>query len=194
MPDGPSTLPYWAPTVACARMPRCHVKRAAPRFLGPGQRPSPKPATRTCSRTTWWPRAGRSRSRWRQEPARMSSRCRRNQRRRRRDGPVVWIIRDSCSLATTPTNRYDAVSSCPGNLSRVDGNAKEANTQRLEAFLAGPLEWTPFDDDDARATGPNSKPLGRQSERTTCCSPDRHGAVAPRSLRRTSVNSGASRV
>ena len=30
---------------------------------------------------------------------------------------------------------------------------KEANTQRLEAFLAGPLEWTPFDDDDARAAG-----------------------------------------
>lgn len=30
---------------------------------------------------------------------------------------------------------------------------KEANAQRLEAFLAGPLEWTPFDDDDARAAG-----------------------------------------
>lgn len=30
---------------------------------------------------------------------------------------------------------------------------KEANTQRLEAFLAGPLEWTPFDEDDARAAG-----------------------------------------
>jgi tRNA(fMet)-specific endonuclease VapC len=30
---------------------------------------------------------------------------------------------------------------------------KEANTQRLEVFLAGPLEWTPFDDDDARAAG-----------------------------------------
>ena len=30
---------------------------------------------------------------------------------------------------------------------------KEANTQRLEAFLAGPLEWTPFDDEDAQAAG-----------------------------------------
>jgi len=30
---------------------------------------------------------------------------------------------------------------------------QEANTQRLEAFLAGPLEWTPFDEDDARAAG-----------------------------------------
>jgi len=30
---------------------------------------------------------------------------------------------------------------------------RAANTQRLEAFLAGPLEWTPFDDDDARAAG-----------------------------------------
>lgn len=30
---------------------------------------------------------------------------------------------------------------------------KEANAQRLEAFLAGPLEWTPFDDDDASAAG-----------------------------------------
>ncbi|MGH9410231.1 MAG: type II toxin-antitoxin system VapC family toxin [Vicinamibacterales bacterium] len=30
---------------------------------------------------------------------------------------------------------------------------KEANTQRLEAFLAGPLEWTPFDEEDARDAG-----------------------------------------
>ena len=30
---------------------------------------------------------------------------------------------------------------------------KEANTQRLEAFLAGPMDWTPFDDDDAREAG-----------------------------------------
>jgi tRNA(fMet)-specific endonuclease VapC len=30
---------------------------------------------------------------------------------------------------------------------------KEVNTQRLESFLAGPLEWTPFDDDDSRAAG-----------------------------------------
>jgi tRNA(fMet)-specific endonuclease VapC len=30
---------------------------------------------------------------------------------------------------------------------------KESNTQRLEAFFAGPLEWTLFDEDDARAAG-----------------------------------------
>ena len=29
----------------------------------------------------------------------------------------------------------------------------DSNTQRLEAFCAGPLEWTLFDDDDARAAG-----------------------------------------
>src|SRR5438094_435240 len=30
---------------------------------------------------------------------------------------------------------------------------REANTRRLEAFLAGPVEWTVFDDDDAREAG-----------------------------------------
>ncbi|HEV3217955.1 MAG TPA: type II toxin-antitoxin system VapC family toxin [Vicinamibacterales bacterium] len=30
---------------------------------------------------------------------------------------------------------------------------KEINTQRLEAFLAGPLEWALFDDGDAREAG-----------------------------------------
>ncbi len=30
---------------------------------------------------------------------------------------------------------------------------KEANTQRLLAFLAGPLEWTLFDEEDAREAG-----------------------------------------
>jgi len=30
---------------------------------------------------------------------------------------------------------------------------KETNTRRLEAFLAGPLEWALFDDDDAREAG-----------------------------------------
>jgi tRNA(fMet)-specific endonuclease VapC len=30
---------------------------------------------------------------------------------------------------------------------------QDANTQRLEAFVAGPLEWTQFDEDDARAAG-----------------------------------------
>ena len=30
---------------------------------------------------------------------------------------------------------------------------KDANTHRLDAFLAGPLEWTQFDEGDARAAG-----------------------------------------
>jgi tRNA(fMet)-specific endonuclease VapC len=30
---------------------------------------------------------------------------------------------------------------------------QESNTARLEAFLAGPLEWALFDDEDARAAG-----------------------------------------
>ena len=30
---------------------------------------------------------------------------------------------------------------------------KEANTQRLEAFLAGPLEWVLFDEEDAQEAG-----------------------------------------
>ena len=30
---------------------------------------------------------------------------------------------------------------------------KDSNTQRLDAFFAGPLEWTLFDEDDARAAG-----------------------------------------
>ncbi len=29
----------------------------------------------------------------------------------------------------------------------------DSNTRRLEAFFAGPLEWTLFDEDDARAAG-----------------------------------------
>ena len=30
---------------------------------------------------------------------------------------------------------------------------KESNSRRLEAFCAGPLDWTPFDDEDAREAG-----------------------------------------
>ena len=30
---------------------------------------------------------------------------------------------------------------------------KDRNTQRLETFLSGPLEWAVFDEDDARAAG-----------------------------------------
>ena len=30
---------------------------------------------------------------------------------------------------------------------------KDSNRQRLEAFFAGPLEWTLFDEDDAQAAG-----------------------------------------
>jgi tRNA(fMet)-specific endonuclease VapC len=44
---------------------------------------------------------------------------------------------------------------------------EEANTQRLQAFLAGPVEWTDFDDEDAREAGTvraeleaSGKPIG----------------------------------
>src|SRR5262249_61458959 len=44
---------------------------------------------------------------------------------------------------------------------------KETNTQRLEAFFAGPFEWAEFDEDDAREAGsvraelePAGKPIG----------------------------------
>ena len=30
---------------------------------------------------------------------------------------------------------------------------KEANTQRLDTFSSGPLEWTPFDEEDAQEAG-----------------------------------------
>ena len=30
---------------------------------------------------------------------------------------------------------------------------KDSNTQRLETFISGPLEWALFDEDDARAAG-----------------------------------------
>ncbi|MBP1779747.1 MAG: hypothetical protein H6Q86_5758 [candidate division NC10 bacterium] len=30
---------------------------------------------------------------------------------------------------------------------------REANTERLQAFLTGPLEWSDFDDEDAREAG-----------------------------------------
>ena len=44
---------------------------------------------------------------------------------------------------------------------------REANSGRLQAFLAGPLEWTDFDDEDAREAGvvraeleASGKPIG----------------------------------
>jgi tRNA(fMet)-specific endonuclease VapC len=33
------------------------------------------------------------------------------------------------------------------------GQRKDSNTQRLETFLGGPLEWALFDEDDAHAAG-----------------------------------------
>lgn len=35
----------------------------------------------------------------------------------------------------------------------AESQRKEANTQRLESFFAGPLEWTLFDEEDAREAG-----------------------------------------
>ena len=37
---------------------------------------------------------------------------------------------------------------------------KDSNTQRLETFLGGPLEWALFDEDDARAAGTVRAELG----------------------------------
>ena len=44
---------------------------------------------------------------------------------------------------------------------------KDSNTSRLDAFFAGPLEWTLFDEEDARAAGiiraeleSNGEPIG----------------------------------
>ncbi len=49
----------------------------------------------------------------------------------------------------------------------ANSQRKESNTQRLEAFFAGPLEWTLFDEEDARAAGAiraeleaSGKPIG----------------------------------
>jgi tRNA(fMet)-specific endonuclease VapC len=33
------------------------------------------------------------------------------------------------------------------------GQRVDVNTQRLQAFLAGPIEWTGFDDEDAQEAG-----------------------------------------
>ncbi len=38
-------------------------------------------------------------------------------------------------------------------LQRSQSEHKDTNTQRLEVFLAGPLEWALFGDDDAREAG-----------------------------------------
>lgn len=35
----------------------------------------------------------------------------------------------------------------------ANSQRKDSNTQRLETFLGGPLEWALFDEDDARAAG-----------------------------------------
>lgn len=71
---------------------------------------------------------------------------------------------------------------------------RERNTQRLEAFLAGPLEWTLFDDEDARAAGTvrakletAGKPIGAHDVLL-------HDAVARCSSRPTSASSTGSPV
>ena len=59
----------------------------------------------------------------------------------------------------------------------------EANTLRLDAFLAGPLEWTLFDTEDAHEIGVVRAELRwreRQSARTTSCSRARRDAVPQR--------------
>ena len=61
---------------------------------------------------------------------------------------------------------------------------KESNTQRLEAFFAGPLEWTLFDEEDACAAGTIRAELeaaGNRSVPMTCSLPARHDDMARRS-------------
>ncbi len=60
---------------------------------------------------------------------------------------------------------------------------KDSNTQRLEAFFAGPLEWTLFDEEDARAAGTvraeleaSGKPIGA-SDVLLAGQARRHGAT-----------------
>ncbi len=62
---------------------------------------------------------------------------------------------------------------------------KAGNTHRVQAFLAGPLEWIPFDDDDARAAGEvraeleaAGTPIGAYR-----CPPGCSGATARRNAR-----------
>ena len=48
---------------------------------------------------------------------------------------------------------------------------RAANAARLSAFLSGPLEWTPFDDEELEKPGSfgrSSNALEHQSARTTC--------------------------
>jgi hypothetical protein len=47
--------------------------------------------------------------------ARTSSRCQRDERRRRHDGPAVWTVRDCRSKATTPTNGQDTARRAVGS-------------------------------------------------------------------------------
>lgn len=52
---------------------------------------------------------------------------------------------------------------------------KEANTQRLDAFLAGPLTWTLFDEDDARELG--GVPPKAEASRTRIVTTNRVGWI-----------------
>ena len=60
---------------------------------------------------------------------------------------------------------------------------KESNTARIDTFFAGPFEWTPFDDEDARAAGTIGASSRRSENRSvpmTCSLLARHGDVARR--------------
>ena len=61
---------------------------------------------------------------------------------------------------------------------------KESNAVRLDAFCAGPLEWTLFDEEDARAAGTiraELETIGKPMVPMTCCWPVRRGDIARRS-------------
>jgi tRNA(fMet)-specific endonuclease VapC len=70
---------------------------------------------------------------------------------------------------------------------------REANTQQLEAFLAGPLAWIAFDEEDAREAGVVRAELER-AEKPIGAYDVLIAGQAPRSSRRTRASSTALRV
>lgn len=57
------------------------------------------------------------------------------------------------AIAKEATLLVSSVVACELWYGAAKSERKEANTLRLDAFLAGPLEWTLFDEEDARAAG-----------------------------------------
>jgi tRNA(fMet)-specific endonuclease VapC len=61
---------------------------------------------------------------------------------------------------------------------------KDSNTHRLEAFFAGPFEWTLFDEEDARAAGTvraELEAVGKPTVPMMCSLPVKRDGMARRS-------------